>query len=160
MALTPWEPFEELLPAPLEGAVSLRDAMNRLFASSMMSPRWLEPFGRMLPVDVRETDSEYVIDASMPGVKPNELQVSATDNAITIRASHKAEEETKRGGTYLRRERYEGEMSRVIGLSSPIDPNKVTASYEHGVLVLHAPKTAAAKAKQIEIKVKESTTAH
>lgn len=160
MALAPWEPFEELLPEPFEGPVSLRDAVNRLFASSLVTPRLLRPFVRLLPVDVRETDTEFVIEASLPGVKPTEMQITATENAITIRATRKAEEETKRAGTYMRRERYEGELSRMIELVSPIDPNKVTATFEHGVLTLHAPKTEAAKAKQIQIKVTEPTTAH
>lgn len=111
-------------------------------------------------MDVRETDGEFVVEASLPGIKPSEMQISATENTITIRASRKAEEETKRGGAYVRRERYEGQLSRVIGLPTPIDPTRVTATYEHGVLTLHASKTAAAKARQIEVKVKEPTVAH
>lgn len=163
MALAPREPFEEWLSTPLEGLVSLRDAMNRLVSSSVIPPRLLGPFGRILPVDVRETDSEFVIDASLPGIKPAEMQITATDNTITIRATRKTEEETTGTGTYVRRERYEGEMSRIIELPSPIDPNKVTATYEHGVLVLHAPKTEAAKARQIAVTVQEpipTPTAH
>lgn len=160
MALTPWEPFEELYQAPFEGRTSLRDAVNRLIANSMLSPQWLESFGRIVPVDVRETDSEFVVVASLPGIKQSEMQLTATENSITIRASRKAEEETKQGGEYVRRERYEGQLSRTIGLPTPIDPNQVTAMYEQGVLTLRAPKTTAAKAKQIEIKVNEPTSAH
>lgn len=56
---------------------------------------------------------------------------------------------------YVRRERYEGEMTRTISLPAQIQPEKVQATYEQGVLTLHVPKSEATKPKQIEVKVKE-----
>lgn len=55
---------------------------------------------------------------------------------------------------YVRRERYEGELRRTISLPTQIDPEKVQATYEHGVLKLEVPKVEAAKPKQISVKVK------
>ncbi len=60
---------------------------------------------------------------------------------------------------YVRRERYEGEMSRTITLPTQIEPEKVQATYERGVLTLHIPKSEAAKSKQITVKVKEEAGA-
>jgi len=114
----------------------------------------------MFPMDVIEKDDEYVIEASLPGVKPEQLQITATENTLTIRATTKAEEEEKKGkeGTYVRRERYSGEISRTIGLPMPIDPDKITAVYAHGVLTLQVPKASKAQPKQISVQVKGSAT--
>lgn len=160
MALTPWEPFEDMMRAPVEGALSLRDAMNRLLEDSFIGPSHLGPFGRVFPVDVREADHDYVIEASLPGIKPDEMEITATQNAVTIRAARKPEEKTEQAGRYVRRERYQGEVIRTIGLPTPIDPDKVTAAYEHGVLTLHVPKTEAAKSKQIKVQTKETAAVH
>jgi HSP20 family protein len=160
MALTPWEPPDELVRQPIEGAVSLRDVMNRLFEDSVISPRRFAPFGRVFPVDVRETDTDYVIEAALAGFEPEELQVTALENTVTIQATRKGEQKTERTGKYVRQERYEGEVSRTIGLPGPIDLDKVTATYEQGVLTLHVPKTEAAKVKPIKVQSKESTAVH
>ena len=144
--LTPWEPFGMMTP--------LREAMNRLLEDSFISPTRFEPMlGRALPLDVFETDTEYVIDASLPGVKSEDLKVSATDDSITIRASVKRETQDPGKGSYVRRERHEGELMRSVTLAVPIDPSKINAHYEHGVLRITAPKSEAAKPRQIDVTV-------
>lgn len=160
MALTQWEPFGEMSREPFEGMLSLRDAMNRLLEESFIGPTRFGTLGRAFPVDVRETDSDYVIEASLPGIKPNEMQVTATQNTVTIRATRKHEEKTEKTGKYVRRERYEGEFSRTIGLPGPVDPSRITATYEQGVLAVQVPKTEAAKSKEIKVQVKETTPSH
>jgi HSP20 family protein len=150
MSLRRWEPFQELTP--------LREAMNRLLEDSFVGMRRFEPFGRTPPVDLRETETEYVIEASLPGVKPEELQITATPDQITIRATKKAEAKTEeeKGGTYVRHERYEGELSRTILLPTSVNPEGATAKYEHGVLTLTLPKSPHAAAKQIPVHVNEA----
>ncbi len=144
--LTPWEPFGMMTP--------LREAMNRLLEDSFISPTRFEPMmGRALPLDVFETDTEYVIDASLPGVKSEDLKVSATDDSITIRASVKRETQDTGKGSYVRRERHEGELMRSVTLAVSIDPSKINAHYEHGVLRITAPKSEAAKPRQIDVTV-------
>lgn len=144
--LTVWEPFGMMTP--------LREAMNRLLEDSFISPARFEPvLGRSLPLDVFEADGEYVIEASLPGVKAEELKVSATDDTITIRATMKRTEQDTKKGAYVRRERYEGEVVRSVTLASPIDPAKISAHYEHGVLKLTVPKSEAAKPRQIDVTV-------
>lgn len=160
MALTPWEPFEELPP--------LREAMNRLWEESMLGPRrmgwpgfgWLAQLGRTFPVDVRETETDYILEASLPGMKPDEIQVSAAGNTLTIHAETTHEQKTEKAGTYVRQERYEGEVVRSITLPGAIDRAKIAATYEHGVLTLHVPKTEETKGQVIKVQVKEGGAVH
>lgn len=144
--ITVWEPFGMMTP--------LREAMNRLLEDSFISPARFDPLvGRALPLDVFDTESEYIIEASLPGVKPEDLKVSATDDTVTIRATIKHDEQETKKGSYVRRERHEGELARTVTLAAPIDPAKVSASYEHGVLRLTLPKSEIAKPRQIDVTV-------
>ncbi|MGO8946108.1 MAG: Hsp20/alpha crystallin family protein [Ktedonobacterales bacterium] len=155
MAMTPFDPFDEVTGEPITGLMSLRAAMNRLFEDSFISPKYLDPFRRPIPVDLRETETEYVIEASVPGIQPEEIQITATDNLLTLRANRRQEEEkTGMKGQYVRRERYEGELSRTVSLPAPIDASKVTATYEHGVLTISVPKTEEVKPAEIPVKIK------
>ncbi len=79
-------------------------------------------------------------------------------DTLTISYATKGEEKVEKP-TYVRRERYEGEMTRTITLPTQIQPEKVEATFESGVLTLHIPKSEAAKPKQIEVKVKEAAGA-
>ena len=159
MSLTRWEPFEELSP--------LRDAVNRLFEESFVRPMRFAMPGSTFPVDVFETETEYVVEAPMAGVKPDDIQVSVVRDMLTIHATLKSSEkpETKREhtekpGFYVRRERYTGEMIRTIELPAEIDAEKVAATYEHGMLILRVPKAEAVKPKQVPVRVKETPTTH
>ena len=142
---------------PREAFTPLRDVMNRLFEESFIWPGRLEVLtGRTFPVDVSETKDQqgYVVEASLPGAKPEDISISAMGDTLTIRYATKGEEKVERPN-YVRRERYEGEMTRTISLPTQIQSEKVEATYEHGVLKLQVPKSEAVKPKQIEVKVKE-----
>ena len=145
---------------PFEALISLREAMNRLFEESFIGPRFELFTGRTFPLDVYESPDkqQYVIEASVSGFKPDEIQVTAEGDTVMIRAAKKEEAKAEKGA-YMRRERYEGEISRSVTLPSTIDATKVQASYEHGVLTLRIPKTEEMKPKQIPIQVKEITGA-
>jgi Molecular chaperone (small heat shock protein) len=101
MSLIVRDPFDTLTP--------LRDAMNRLFEESFVGPRSELLTSQAFPVDIYETDDQhaYVVEATLPGTKPEHIQVTAVDNTLTIRVAEKQEEKVKRGN-YVRRERYEG----------------------------------------------------
>jgi HSP20 family protein len=141
---------------PLEALMPLREAMNRLFEDSFIWPGRLEVFsGRSFPVDVYESkdQQEYIVEASLPGAKPEDISITAMGDTLTIRYTTKREESVEKQNV-VRRERYEGEMTRTISLPTQIDPDKVQATYERGVLTLHVPKSEAAKPKQISVNVK------
>lgn len=147
MSLARRELFPEITP--------LREAIDRLLEQSVVGLGRFDVFGRTFPMDVRETDGEYIVEASLPGMKPEDVQVMATENMLTIRATKKEEEKTEKPGVYVRHERYEGELSRSITLPTSIKAENVVATYEHGVLTLHIPKAEIAKAQQIKIQIKE-----
>jgi len=150
--MIPRDPFEALMP--------LRDAMNRLFEESFVGPRFEFFPARSFPLDIYESEDkqQYVIEASASGFKPEEIQVMAEGHTLTIHAVKKEETKTEKG-TYVRRERYAGEMSRSVTLPTAIDVNNIQATYEHGVLTLRVPKAEGAKPKQISIQVKGTTGA-
>jgi HSP20 family protein len=148
MSLMRRDPFEALMP--------LRDAMNRLFEESFFWPGRFEAFtGRSFPVDVYESKDQkaYMVEASLPGAKPEDISVSAEGNTLTVSYTTKGEQKEEKPN-YVRRERFEGEMSRTITLPVQIQPEKVEATYEQGVLKLLVPKSEAAKPSQIQVKVK------
>ena len=153
MSMIRKDPFEALMP--------LREAMNRMFEESFDWPGRLEVnTGRSFPVDVYESkdQKEYLVEAPLPGAKPEEISISAMGDALTIKYATKGEEKVEKPN-YVRHERYEGEMSRTITLPTQIVPEKVQATYDHGILTLHIPKSEAAKPTQITVKVKEAAGA-
>ncbi|MBX6314284.1 MAG: Hsp20/alpha crystallin family protein [Isosphaeraceae bacterium] len=143
MPLERWDPFRE--------AISLRDAMNSLLQESFIRPSGLMAGGAIaLPLDVCETENEFVVKASLPGVRPEDVQITVHGDTLTIRGEAKAEEE-KKGETWHLRERRFGPFQRTLSLTTPVDSDKAQAHFEHGVLTLTLPKAEAAKPKQIKI---------
>jgi HSP20 family protein len=144
MAISPWDPFRE--------AISLRDAMNTLLQESFVRPANGAPDGRPapLPLDVAETPDAFVIHASLPGVRPEDVHVTIHGDTLTIRGQAQAEEE-KSGKHWLLRERLFGSFQRSVSLGAPVNADAATAHHEHGVLTLTVPKAEEAKPKQIKI---------
>jgi HSP20 family protein len=142
-----WQPFEDL--------VSLRDAMDRLFEESFIRPRaWMVPFEGGLTVDVYETEDNVVVEASLPGVKPEEIEVNLTGDVLTIKGETKSEKE-ENGDRYIRRERRYGSFCRSVSLPAGLEGGKAEAEFEHGILKLTIPKAEAVKPKVIEVKTKK-----
>lgn len=144
-----WEPFREL--------ISLREAMDRLFEESFVHPRagWLAPWGaETLAVDMYETDEDVVIKTSVPGVKPEDIDITITGDTLTIRGETKAEEKVERAN-YIRQERRYGAFSRSLTLPTAIVAEKAKAEFENGVLTLTLPKAEEVKPKTIKVKTKK-----
>ena len=136
--------------------------MSRFIEGGVVGPeRAVFLLGRTFPVDILETPEEYVIEASLFGIRPENVQITTTGNTLTIRAGHKAREQSKEG-TYLRRERIEAfvpDVGRTITLPGHINPDKVSAVYEHGVLTIHVGKDEEVKDHKITLQVKEAAPA-
>jgi HSP20 family protein len=150
----------------LEPMTPLREVMNRLLEESMVGLGRIEPWfaARAFPVDLLETEDAYMVEAALPGFKPEEIEVTALGDTLTIRAHHKErkeqrEEKPGKEGVYLRRERSIGGFVRVIELPMVLDPRKVTAAYEHGLLTLRIMKTEREKPVAIPIKKREAVAA-
>jgi HSP20 family protein len=145
MALDRWDPFRE--------AVSLRDAMNALFQDSFVRPSGPVSQGggpAALPLDVSENENEFVVKASLPGIKPEDVQITVHGDTLTIQGESKFEEE-KKGERWHLRERRSGSFQRSIVLTTPVNSDKAQAQFEHGVLTLTLPKSEQAKPRQIKI---------
>ena len=130
------------------------EAMNRLFDESMIWPRWEFLTPRTFPVNIYETEDkkQYVIEAALPGYKPEEVHITVVGDILTISAVKEEKPEKER---LVRRERFTGEMTRTFMLPTTVDVAKIEAVFDHGVLSLYIPKAEEVKPKEIPIKVKE-----
>jgi len=146
-ALTRWDPVREML--------TLRSAMDRLFEEAftpVVRPSLVEKVWTLTPaVDMYETDDEVVVKATIPGVKPEDLDITVTGNVLTIKGEVKEEKKVEEAN-YIRQERRFGMFRRDLTLPVEVDVEKAKAEFENGVLILTLPKVEAAKPKRLEVK--------
>jgi HSP20 family protein len=146
MSIQRWEPFNDL--------VSLRDAMDRLFEDSFVrTGRVLGLSNGMVPIDIYQQDGSIVVKAPLPGVKPEDIDVSVVGDTLTIKGEMKQEEQVK-SENVIRQERRYGAFSRTVTLPTPVDTSKANATYENGVLTLSLPVAEEAKPKEIKIQAR------
>ncbi len=148
MSIVRWEPFRDFM--------TLREAMDRLFEESFVRPRreWLAPAEGTLALDMYETEDSVVVKSAVPGIKPDDIDITISGNILSISGETKVEEEVKEDD-YIRRERRYGSFSRSVTLPEALEPDKAEASFEDGVLTLNIPKAPEAKPKVIKIKGKK-----
>ena len=98
----------------------------------------------MMKTDVRETDNSYEVDIDLPGFKKDEISVELKDGYLTINAAKGLDKDQKdKDGSYIRRDRYAGSMTRSFFVGNGITKEEVHAKYENGILMLSLPKKAA-----------------
>jgi HSP20 family protein len=105
----------------------------------------------MPALDVTVTEDAYQIDVEVPGLRPEDINVTVDQGMLTIQGERRSEEE-KGDRSYHRVERHYGAFRRSISLPRDVDASKVEANYDNGVLRLRVPKTAGGQAKRIEVK--------
>ena len=129
--------------------LDLLDNVSRWFDDFVMEPS----LGRStLPaVDVRETDSEYLMEVELPGLSEKEVEVKLDNNLLTISSQKDEKTEEKKNG-YVLRERRSAKFSRSFVLPEGVDREKIAAEFKNGILHLAFPKVPAAKPKTIEVK--------
>lgn len=138
MALSRWEPSLNVR--------SLRDQINRMFEDVMGTSMALG----IPPVDVYQKDNEMVVEAELPGLELKDVEVSATEDTITIRGQSKFERDI-RDENMFRSERRLGLINRTIELPVPIKPEDTRASFKNGVLTIHAPIAENVKPRKVQI---------
>jgi len=146
--LARWNPAREM--------VSLREAMDRLFEDSFLQPGWFgaaESPANVLPLDIYETGDHVVVKAAVPGVKPEDIEVTITGDVLTIKGETKVEEKVEKGN-YLRQERRYGSFCRQVALPGGVKSDGVQATFENGVLSLELPKAEAVKTKTVKVVAK------
>jgi len=139
-----------ILRDPYREMVSLRNTMSRLADDNFYNRRWTWNPNAELALDVVETEEEYLVKASVPGINPDDLDITFTDKILTIKGEYKEEEEKEDVHYHLRERRF-GSFSRRLRLPNTIKSDAIEANYEDGVLILHLPKTEEVKPKRITV---------
>jgi len=140
---------------PHSRGVSLREAMNRMFEESFMRPfdDWMLAEGEMnhLALDVSETEDELLVEASLPGIHPEEVDISIVGNSLTIRGESSHEEEREEKGRYHYHERRYRSFQRTITLPAEVNTDAAKAILKNGELRLVLPKVEETKSKRIKV---------
>lgn len=132
--------------------MSLRQMMNRLMEDAFIMPHTSqgEPTALNLPLNVYEEGENLIVEAQLPGVKPDDIEVTIERGMLTIRAEIQGEEE-RRDRNYFLRERRWGVFMRRLRLPETVNPDDVETHYENGVLRLVFPKSEQAKPRRITV---------
>jgi HSP20 family protein len=147
MALIRWEPAREI--------ESLQQEMNRLFGTFFDSRGGTNVTARRQwtpPMDLVETQDEYVLRADLPGLSEQDTKVELEDNVLTISGERKAEHEES-GEGYYRVERAVGSFSRSLTLPKGVEGDSIRASFDRGVLEVRIPKPEQRKPQRVQIEV-------
>lgn len=138
---------------PVSDVVTLRDAMDRLFEESVIRPfNGFAAAATAFPVDFSELKDKFVLKASLPGMKPEDITIEATPDEILIKGESK--ETTELEADYLRKELRYGKVQRSFSLPLAIEPSKVEATFEQGIVTITLPKSESVKPKTITIRPK------
>lgn len=142
--ITPWRPLREL--------GNLRREMEDLWGDLVGEREFLPMRGEWMPaLDVSETKDSLIIKAEVPGMKPEDIDISLSGDLLTIKGEKKQKTEEKKESFHRIETRY-GAFSRTIRVPVSVNSDKIEASYDKGVLKIVLPKKEEIKAKQIEIK--------
>lgn len=140
---------------PMRNLFSLHNEMGRIFGD-LFTPHEdttnMEDTSWVPTVDISETENGYEIRAELPGVSEDDVNVSVTDNVLTVKGEKRQEEETE-GKNYHRVERRYGSFQRSFSLPRHIETDAIKAKFKEGVLTLGIPKAEVAKPTEIPIKV-------
>ena len=141
-------------PSPFGELLSLRQAMDRLFEDSFVRPRgaWGAGAGEASPLalDVSTSNDALVIEAALPGVRPDDVDITVEDGTLTIRGQSRTERQDSESG-YLVQEIRRGEFSRSVSLPTGLEPDRAEATFEDGILTLRIPRAEQVKPRQIRI---------
>jgi HSP20 family protein len=156
MSIDRFDPFRDMM--------TIREAMDRWLQQSLSGTGQIT--GQLLsnlrpdsiPIDLVEHDDSFEVRASVPGVKPDDVEVTVQGERVTVRAEVRAAEE-KRGDNWLMREHRYGTLQRTITLPSAVSSDNAEARIEHGVLSLRLPKVQGGQAHRIAVSTTGSSQA-
>jgi HSP20 family protein len=139
--LVRWTPFHN----------SIFNDFDRLFDTTLRTPAAVA-HDWSIALDVTENEDAYVVKAIVPGINPDDLDVTLENNVLTLKGEVKSDETVEGEQVHIRERRY-GSFSRSIRFPVDVNGESVSASYEHGILTLEVPKAEEVKPKRIEVKV-------
>lgn len=138
-----WDPFREMMV--------LRNSVDRVADRELaLAPGDWKSFNWSVALDVVESEDEYLVRASLPGIEPEDLEITFDDNRLTLKGEVKEQYEVDKTRYHMRERRY-GSFSRTIKMPSGIESEEIKANYDKGVLELHLPKVEEVKPKKIAI---------
>ena len=143
---------------PMREAAELMNEFDRVLEYPLLRQRWGMPLRTNevvgswnLALDVAEKGDVFTVKASLPGISPDDLNVTLEDNVLTIQGETKEDETIEENSYHIRERRY-GSFSRSVRFPVPVEGDKVEANFENGVLTLTIPKAEAVKPKRIAVK--------
>jgi HSP20 family protein len=161
MGLVPWRSKQrETSGRETSPLANLRSEIDRLFDSYVREPvsNWEWPFGGERgwapAVDIGESDEEFIIRTELPGVAPDEIDITVSGGQLVL-AGEKRESTEKSGKGFYHSESRYGNFRRAIPLPEAVDAENVEAVYNHGVLTIHLKKIPGSPPKQIQVKVNQ-----
>jgi len=137
--------------------LSLREAMNQLMEESYVRPDAARGQGFVPALDVSETQDAGLVEAAVPGLKPEDLEITV-ENSVLIIKGETRQENTAKERNFHRIERRFGSFQRTIGLPKSVQADAIKANLEHGVLKLEIPKAEEIKPRKISVNVTSSKT--
>ncbi|HWR65911.1 MAG TPA: Hsp20/alpha crystallin family protein, partial [Bellilinea sp.] len=146
--LTRWEPVREMM--------TLREAMDRLFDDAFTRPFNQNGISSLPSLDVYETADELVVKAVVPGLKAEDVNITVTNDMLTLRGEYKQENGNKGNleATYHIREWRGGAFERSIRLPVEVQTDRAKADFENGILTISLPKAETVKPRTITVKAK------
>jgi HSP20 family protein len=135
-------------PTPLSELELMSERMRRMLDQTF-GGLLAEPLGWSPPVDIEEQDGAYVVEADLPGVKREDVNIELVGNELTISGEIK---EREREGIFRRRTRRVGRFEYRVKLPDQTDPERVEAKLNEGVLTVRVPKSERAQRRRIEVK--------
>lgn len=142
--LTKWDPFQDML--------NIRNIVDRMFEDFYGGEQSMARISTVgLALDVAENEDEFTVKASLPGIKADDIDITYTENTLTIKGEIKEDKETEDTHYHMRERRY-GSFSRSISMPSKVKTEAIDANFSDGVLTIHMPKAEEVKPKRISIK--------
>lgn len=138
MVVNRWNPWNEVFSNHEQ---LYADALGRIVAP--------ERFIHTLPLDIRQSDDAFEIEASVPGFKPEDVDITFDENVLTIRGTRHEDDVIR--GAYVRRERNAHSVYRQVGLPAEVKTDEITASFDNGVLTITVPRAQRAQPKRIPV---------
>jgi HSP20 family protein len=147
MAMSRWDPFRDLM--------SIQNEINRLFGRTYAGSESAAgtPGAWMPALDIYETKDKFVVTVELPGVEPDDVDVSVEDSTLTIRGERRFYQEVDED-SFHRVERRYGAFARSLALPQTANAEGIEASFDRGVLTVAVPKAEEAKPKKITVKAK------
>jgi HSP20 family protein len=141
-------------PTPLTELVSFRDAMERLFDDRFFRPIWTGEGQREIvpPLDLYTTPESVIAKVALPGVKPEDVDITIADELVTITGSFKEEKETTEAG-YVHKELSRGSFTRSFSIPTAVKAEAAKATFKDGLLTLTLPRTEEAKPKHVKVEL-------